>query len=417
MTYGTIRDTVSDEAAEPIWRSSRIRYATPSTTVLTPQHVGSSHDHQASPANTGFRAGGGMPRRSSVRAGPRAASPAGQLMSSAAVPLPVQLWYLGAGHMVSAAVQAAAKLGIADLLASGPESVVALADRTQTDPPSLWRLLRALASVGVFEETTGGVFAQSAMSEFLCSDTPGSLADLFIANAQPDNWGAFADLDYSVRTGKSALEHRTGKNFFQAYSDPYYAEAFHRGMSGLSEMHSFAVSQSYAFSDYRTLCDVGGGYGHLLGTLLEANPQLSGILFDTPDVIEIARSTPAKEILLQRAELVPGDFFASVPDGADCYLMKFILHDWDDEHAKRILQTVRAAMTAKGTRLLIVDAVIPPGNEPSMNKILDLQMLVALSGRERTEQEFRELLSSASLHLNRVIPTPSPLSIVEATTA
>jgi hypothetical protein len=255
------------------------------------------------------------------------------------------------------------------------------------------------------------------MSEFLRPDIPGSLADLFIANAQPDNWGAFADLDYSVRTGKSALEHRTGKGFFEAYSDPYYAEAFHRGMSGLSELHSFAVTQSYDFSGYRSLCDVGGGYGHLLGTLLEANPQLSGLLFDTPEVIETARSAPAKEILSQRAELVAGDFFTSVPSGADAYLMKFILHDWDDEHARTILQTVRMAMTATSARLLVIDAVIPPGNEPSMNKILDLQMLVALSGRERTEEEFRELLASAGLRLNRVIPTPSPLSILEASPA
>ena len=187
-------------------------------------------------------------------------------------------------------------------------------------------------------------------------------------------------------------------------------------MSGLSELHSFAVTQSYDFSGYRRLCDVGGGYGHLLGTLLEANPQLSGVLFDTPHVIETARAAPAKEILLQRVELVAGDFFTAVPSGCDAYLMKFIIHDWDDAHAATILQTVRTVMSAD-TRLLVIDAVIPPGNEPSMNKILDLQMLVALSGRERTESEFRELLASAGLHLNRVIPTPSPLSIVEASPA
>jgi hypothetical protein len=329
------------------------------------------------------------------------------------VPPPVRLWFLGAGHMISAAVQAAAKLGIADLLAPGPVSVEDLADRTSTHPQSLRRLLRALASVGVFTELTSDVFSQSAMSEFLRSDTPGSLADLFIANAQPDNWNAFADLDYSVRTGRSALEHRTGKGFFEVYSDPYYAEAFHRGMSGLSELHSVAVTQSYDFSGYRKLCDVGGGYGHLLGTLLDANPGLTGILFDTAEVIETARTAPAKESVLQRADLVPGDFFVSIPRGADAYLMKFILHDWDDVHARTILQNVRAAMTPSDT-LLIVDAVIAPGNDPSMNKILDLQMLVALSGRERTQDEFAELLASADLRLSGVIPTPSPLSIVEA---
>jgi hypothetical protein len=338
------------------------------------------------------------------------------MMSTETLPLPMQLWYLGAGHMVSAAVQTAAKLGIADLLSDGPVSVAELAAHTETDPPSLGRLLRALASVGVFAESTRGVYTQSDLSELLRSDTPGSLADLFIANAQPDNWNSFADLDYSVRTGRSALEHRTGKSFFEAYSDPYYAGAFHRGMSGLSELHSVAVSSSYDFSGFRSLCDVGGGYGHLLGTLLETNPELSGILFDTPEVIEAARSAPAKEVLLQRAELVAGDFFTSVPSGGDAYVMKFILHDWDDEHATALLRNVRSAMTPSGT-LLVIDAVIPPGNEPSMNKILDLQMLAALSGRERTEDEFRDLLASAGLQLTRVIPTPSPLSIIEASPA
>ncbi len=333
------------------------------------------------------------------------------------MPLPMQLWHLAAGHIVSAATQVAAKLAIADLLVGGPLSVDQLAQDTQTDPRSLLRVLRALASVGVFQETRAGVFAQSELSEFLRSDVAGSQRSLCIANSQPDNWRAFAGLDYSVRTGKPALEQLTGKSFFEVYSnDPYYSEAFHSGMSGLSELHSFAVNTSYDFSTCRRLCDIGGGYGHLLGTILEANPTIEGVLFDIPDVINTARTAPAKEVLHARAELVEGDFFVAVPPGCDTYLMKLILHDWDDDHATTILQNIRTAMSTDST-LLVVDAVIPPGNEPSMNKLLDLQMLVALSGRERTEEEFRKLMSAAGLRLDRVIPTPSPVSILQVSAA
>jgi len=319
--------------------------------------------------------------------------------------------------MISAATQVAAKLAIADLLAAGPLSAEQLAQDTETDPRSLLRVLRALASVGVFREQLTGVFAQSELSELLRSDVAGSQRSLCIANAQPDNWRAFADLDYSVRTGKPALEQLTGKSFFEVYSDdPYYSEAFHSGMSGLSELHSFAVNTAYDFSTCRRLCDVGGGYGHLLGTILETHPTIQGVLFDTPDAISTARSAPAKEVLRDRAEFIEGDFFVAVPPGCDTYLMKFILHDWDDDDATTILRNIRAAMAADST-LLVVDAVIPSGNEPSMNKILDLQMLVALTGRERTEEEFTQLMSAAGLRLNQVIPTPSPLSILHISPA
>jgi len=334
-------------------------------------------------------------------------------MTPNALPPPIQLWNLAAGHMVSSVIQVAARLGIADLLAGGPKSVEALATSTETHAPTLHRVLRALASVGVFHETSPGTFAQTRISEFLRSDIPGSQRHICIANSQPDNWKSFGELEYSVRTGKPSLEHLTGKSFFQLYSaDPYYGQAFHVAMTGLSEVHSAAVTAVRDFSGFKKICDVGGGHGHLLGTILERTPTTLGILFDTREVIEAARSAPAKEVLGSRCEFIAGDFFEAVPGGADAYLMKLITHDWDDARAKTILSNVRKVIPPEG-RLIVVDAVIAPDNHPSMNKLLDIQMLVGLGGRERTEEEFRSLFAAAGFRLDKVVPTPSPVSIIE----
>lgn len=328
------------------------------------------------------------------------------------LPPALQIYNLVFGDVTANLVFAAARLGIADMLADGPKSCEELARLTGTDGPSLARALRTLACMGVFEETEPQTLRQSPMSEFLRSGVPGSWRNLCIAKSEPGYLRAFAEIEYSLRTGKPALEQVTGKSFFENFSDGYYGAAFHAAMTDWSATESPAVTAAYDFSAIRNLCDVGGGHGDLLGTILEHNPDLSGTLFDAPAVIETARSSPAKQVLLSRCQFIAGNFLESVPAGPDAYIMKHILHDWDDERSQRLLANVRKAVPSSG-KLLVVDAVIPPGNEYSPSKLLDMVMLVALGGLERSEQQFRDLFASAGFQLARVIPTDSPVSILE----
>jgi hypothetical protein len=333
--------------------------------------------------------------------------------SVSALPLPLQLWRLGAGNIVAALIASAAQLGIADHLASGHKSAEELARLTGTHAPSLYRALRALAGEGVFQEIEPGRFAQTPLSEFLRSDVPGSFRDMCIFTCDAAYWRSFGEIESSLRTGKPSLDNIAGKRFFEHVLSIPEGAAFHRAMTSFSEHHSFAIAAAYDFSNARRLCDIAGGHGHLLGTILESNSALAGLLFDAPAVIEQARSSPVKEVLRTRCEFVSGDFFESVPIGCDLYLMKWILHDWNDPEALRILSNVRRAIPENG-RLLIADAVIAQDNLYSMNKLMDIIMLVDVGGLERTEEQFRDLLTSAGFGLSRVISTNCPLSIVEA---
>lgn len=334
--------------------------------------------------------------------------------TQATMPPLAQLVQLRFGHLTSALIAAAARLGIADLLVDGPRSHEELARLTRMHAPSLYRALRALACLGIFEETGPGIFAQSPVSEFLRADVPGSQRNISISSFAPEHWRAFNEIEFSLRTGKPAFEHLTGKPFFEYYSDEYYGAAFHRAMSDFSAAEGPAVTAAYDFSAIRSVCDVGGGHGLLLGTILERNPAMCGTLFDAPAIIDAARKSPIKEVLRSRCEFIAGSFFDAVPGGSDVYVMKRILHDWDDERVRAILKNVRRVIPAHG-KLLVIDAVIAPGNEYAASKLLDIEMLVALRGMERTEGQFRELMSSTGFQLARVIATQSPVSILEAT--
>lgn len=318
---------------------------------------------------------------------------------------------------IAQAIYAAATLGIADLLISGPQSPEGLAERTDTHPRALYRVLRALASVGVFTEGDDGRFGLTPLAELLRSDSPDSLRPFAIMMGSEWAWRSWGEIMYSVRTEKPAFEQIYGSSLFAYYAEnPEAARIFSEGLTSRSRPENAAVVAAYDFSGARTVVDVAGGQGSLLAAILAANPTARGVLFDLPHVIAMARRTFENAGLAERCELAGGDFFAAVPAGGDIYMLKKVIHDWDDAQAPAILRTCRAAVPAHG-RLLLIELVIPSGNAPSFGKLLDLLMLVYPGGRERTEAEHRNLLGSAGFRLERVIPTASTVSIVEAVPA
>ncbi len=324
------------------------------------------------------------------------------------------LMQIAGGAFTSQAVSLAARIGIADLLADGPRSVADLATATNTHERSLYRFLRCLASIGVFAETDPNVFSLTPLAEPLRSDAPNSVRDLLIFMGEEWHWRVYGEMNYSVQTGKPAWGRVHGAEVFDYFGDhPAEAEIFNRAMTNLSMMAGPAVVEAYDFSGVKTLADIAGGHGLLLAGILKANPNVNGLLFDMPAVIEGASQLLQNEGVAERVKLEQGSFFDSVPAGADTYMMKHIIHDWDDERSTTILKNIHKVIPADG-RVLIVEMVIAPGNEPHFGKIQDMEMLVSPGGIERTEEEYRRLLADAGFKLTRVIPTRSPLSIVEA---
>lgn len=324
------------------------------------------------------------------------------------------LMQITVGCLPSQAAYVAAKLGIADLLKDGARPVAELAKKTNTHERSLYRVLRALASVGIFTETDLKAFDLTPPAKLLLTDHPGSLRDLVIFMGEKWHWSVYGEMLYSVQTGKVAWEKVHGLEvfpYFQQHAEEY--EIFNRAMTSLSASALPALVEGYDFSGVKTLVDIAGGHGTLLAGFLKANPQLKGVLFDLPQVIEGAPALLKEEGVADRVKLESGDFFAGVTKGADAYMMKFIIHDWDDERALKILKNIHRD-SASIARLLLFEMVVPRGNEPHFGKIQDLEMLVSPGGIERTEKEYRDLLSQAGFELRRVIPTKSPLSIVEA---
>jgi len=334
-------------------------------------------------------------------------------------PLPAVMLDLIIGYWVSELVHVVAKLGVADLLKSGPKSAAELARSVGADPATLGRVLRALASVGVFTQRKDGRFALTPLGATLRSDRPDSMRAFAIMMVDDYWFQAWSDLLQSVKTGQTAFDRVHGLKVFDYFGKhPDKARAFGEAMTSISGTENPVVAAAYDFSKVRTLVDVGGSHGHLLAAILKANPKLKGVLFDRPQVLDQARSAPYvnDKKIAGRMELAPGDFFQSVPAGADAYIMKYIIHDWDDDLCVKILENCRRAMAPNG-RVLVVDAVIPPGNDPHWGKLLDINMLVGPGGRERTRSEFVQLLARAGLKLRRIIPTASPLSIVEGVSA
>ena len=318
------------------------------------------------------------------------------------------------GYRLSQALHVAARLGVADLLKNGPMSVDELARAVGAHPESLYRLMRLLASEGVFAESAPRRFSLTPRAGLLRSDVPGSLRVRAIYDCDEAYWQAWGNLMHSVATGEPAFDRTHGVPFFE-YMKTHAAVAanFNTVMTDQNAAAAQAVVEAYDFSGLGTLVDVGGGHGSLLAAILAANPLLRGILHDQPHVVATARPTLEAAGVADRCDIIGGDFFKRVPAGGDAYLLKHILHNWDEPRCAAILRNARDAMPADG-RLLVVETLIPPNNEPSYGKYLDLGMLVLLPGRERTEAEYEELLEATGFTLSRVIETRSELSILEA---
>jgi hypothetical protein len=319
------------------------------------------------------------------------------------------------GFIVSQAISVAAKLYLADQLADGAKTLQQLAAATATHEPSLYRLLRALTSVGVFRKNSDGQYENSPLSEVLRSDNPHSLRAAAHMICDREHWNSHGNLLHSVKTGEIAFDHTFGMPVFPYFAEnPAVAEIFDNAMTSFSAPMAQAVAAVYDFSQTGTIADIGGGHGLLLATVLKNAPQANGILFDQPQVVEGADKVLETEGVAGRVRTVGGNFFEAVPVEADLYLMKFIIHDWNDEQSVRILSNL--AQSAKpGAKLLLVETVVEEDDAaPSMSKVMDLNMLAMTGGKERTEKEYAALFEKTGFKLTRVIPTPSPMQIVEA---
>jgi len=329
------------------------------------------------------------------------------------IPASVQMLQMLTGKWVSRAISVAAEFGIADLLSDGEKSTAELAAAAGVHEQSLYRVLRALASVGVFEETGSRRFALTPLAACLRNDAPDSVRGLARFLALPLMWDSWRELSHSVRTGETGMRRLGIANPFDyLQTHPDEAEVFNHAMTEFSHQSAPAVAEAYDFGRFRKLVDVAGGHGFLLTTVLDRYPALHGVLFDMPPVVEGARAVIAQTAAADRCETVAGDFFQAVPEGADGYMMKHILHDWDDRRATAILRNCRRAMRPDG-RVLVIEMVIPEGNQPFFGKLLDLEMLSVAGGRERTEEEFRQLFAAAGFELTGIVPTAAPVSLVE----
>ncbi|HKQ79899.1 MAG TPA: methyltransferase [Blastocatellia bacterium] len=331
-------------------------------------------------------------------------------------PPPIALLRLTTSCWISQAVYVAAKLGIADLLKYGPKPCNELAEATETDPGSLRRLLRLLASAGVFAETAERQFQLTPVAECLMSEGPNSMRAWATMIGEDWHWRMWGELLYSVRTGKPAFDLVHGMRRSEYFPrNPGSARIFDEAMSGLSASEVGAILATYDFSKYRRIIDVADKNGSLIIPLLKISLEMNAVLFDLPHVIERLKCQIERDGLTERLELVGGSFFQTVPTGGDLYVLKRIIHDFGDEDALAILRNCRKAMSGKA-RLLIIEMVIPPGNEPSFGKLVDLEMML-IGGVERTEAEYQTLLVEAGFKPVKLIPTNSPVSIIECVLA
>ncbi len=330
-------------------------------------------------------------------------------------PAHVAVLQLLGGADVAYAVACLAKLGVPDHLEKGARSAEDLAKEIGAQPQALYRLMRATASVGVLAEGPDHKFSQTPLSDVLRTRSNPSLRGIAIMGIRHWYVQGWERLEYSVRTGRTALDEVLGKPVFEFFKEsPADAEVFNEGMTSLSTIDSPAVAEAYSFESINSLVDVGGGHGLLLATILARNPRLKGILFDAPHVVAGAKDGPLKPFL-DRCTFVGGDMFSSVPPGADAYVMKHIIHDWPDELCIKVLKNCRQAANANA-RLLVADHVIPPGNDFHPGKFLDLAMLIFPGGKERTEQEFRHLFAASGWRLNRIVPTAAVECVIEGVT-
>jgi hypothetical protein len=278
---------------------------------------------------------------------------------------------------------------------------------------ALYRVLRSLASAGIFRETEARNFVNTDYSAVLRSNAPNSMRNGAIFMGEDWHWHVWGNLLESVKTGEPAWSFTHGKDVFDYFGEnPRQSEIFNNAMTDMSFGTAAPIVEAYDFSGFETFADIAGGHGYLLARILKSAPNARGVLFDLPHVIAGADKMLERENVAERVEKISGDFFVEVPS-ADGYIMKHIIHDWDNERCIKILQSINRAMNEDG-KLLIAEAVVPEGNEPHYSKLLDLEMLVSPGGVERTANEYAELLSRAGFRMTRIIPTKSPFSIIEA---
>jgi hypothetical protein len=326
--------------------------------------------------------------------------------AAAAAMLPL-IW----GTHISRAVYAVAELRIADLLADGPLSSAELAQATATDEPSLYRVLRLLAALGVFDETRPRCFGLTVLGERLRADVPASVLCWSTFLEALGGMRPFEHILHTVRTGESGFGREHGAECFEFLAKhPAEAATFQAAMSERTAAFAPGVAERYDFAGIRTVVDVGGGVGTLLGEILRRHTHLRGVLLD---LAEVAARADAILDVADRCEVRAGDFFAAVPDGAECYLLANVLHDWDDARASQILANCRQAM-ARGGRVLIVERLIPAQPAQAVPALLsDINMLVLTGGQERTDDEYAALLASAGLAMGAVLPVAYPYGVIE----
>lgn len=330
------------------------------------------------------------------------------------LPAAALLFQMLTGEWLSRAIAAAARLGLADAMSHGEKSVEALAGETGTNPEALYRLLRALASAGVFRETPRGGFTLMPLGECLKSDSPGSMREMAVMFGEEWHWKPWGHFLESLKTGKDAFSFLYGKTMFDYFSENSQAAAIFNGaMTNGTGTEIEAILNTYDFSQVKTVVDIAGGHGLFLTAVLKRHPGVNAVLLDVPHVVEGARNRLRQEGLLDRVKLVPGNFFSGIPADGDLYFLKHILHDWNDDQAGLILKNCRKAMKPEA-KVLVAEILLPSGNIPSWGKFLDLEMLViSPGGRERTEQEFRRIFQAAGLRLARVFRPESHVCLLE----
>lgn len=337
-----------------------------------------------------------------------------QRLRQATVPASVAVLELGVGAWLAQALYVAVRLGIPDALSDGPLTAEDVAARVGSDPKATYRLMRALAGQSVLTMHRDGRFALTRTGRALVSDDPASVAPMIAFIGNPAHREHWSELEHSVRTGETAVEKVRGMPIFSYLeTDPELAQVFNNAMTGASAMAIESAVPAYDFSACKLIVDVGGGHGALLAAVLGQAPGARGVLFDVPQVAAGAGDVLTAAGVAGRCEVQGGSFFESVPAGGDTYLLKTVIHDWDDDRSLAILRNVRSAITPDG-RLLLFEMVLPEGAPAHLGLLLDLEMLVAAGGQERTRGEYAELLSQAGFRLQRVVPTTSPMTIIEA---
>lgn len=331
------------------------------------------------------------------------------------LPPPASILDMTMGFATAQTIFAAVRLGIADVLADGPMTAAEIAERIDTHPAATHRLLRALAMQQIFTERADGTFELTSLAQALRADSPMSIRPLLLMLGHPLYWEHWGHLTESVTSGRTSVETTYGMPLFELLADqPEIAQVFNDAMTCVSAMTIPPVLAACDFSKAATIVDVGGGNGQLLAAVLGAAPQARGVLFEQESLGDKAREIFASAGVASRSEVRAGSFFDAVPTDGDLYLLKHVIHDWDDERATHILRNVHQAMSATAS-LLLIESVIPPRNKPHFGKYLDLDMLIFAGGKERTRAEYADLLRRTGFTLRRVIPTVAHLSIVEAT--